>query len=134
MKTFSEKTQALRTAQAAADAAREAARPPAVAFRYISKCRCGERTSVLATNARKHGKIEGFPLTEIYTEDNGTELPMMNGWLMIPCKACGKQSEGKRVVGRVRPSIKCASKCQGSHGTACDCACGGKNHGSGFGK
>ena len=45
---------------------------------------------------------------------------------------CGKsQVEFRRILGRVTEH-KCGSRCRSSTSGVCECACGGKNHGSAY--
>jgi hypothetical protein len=42
---------------------------------------------------------------------------------------CGKGVAVKAIAGRYVPERKCGARCLGAVGPACDCQCGGENHG-----
>jgi len=42
---------------------------------------------------------------------------------------CGSRVTVKPVVGKVSPVHVCNAKCMSSNGPACECSCGGRNHG-----
>lgn len=49
------------------------------------------------------------------------------------CDGCGRAMTYGRLQGRVVPSVPCNAKCANSRGFICDCSCGGKHHGAGWG-
>jgi len=42
---------------------------------------------------------------------------------------CGRVAKWNTVNGHFSPSHKCDSRCEGATGPACECSCGGANHG-----
>ncbi len=53
------------------------------------------------------------------------------GWtLNTSCDSCKSRMTVKRIDGKVS-ATKCGPKCTGAIGPACDCECGGENHGGG---
>jgi len=51
-------------------------------------------------------------------------------WLR--CPDCNRYMTGEIVKGQIRPEIKCGGKCRSSVGPACECSCGGENHGMAY--
>lgn len=51
----------------------------------------------------------------------------------MACKGCGTYVKLEPVRGRVVPEKVCDGRCMGATGPSCDCACGGKHHGSAHG-
>lgn len=49
-----------------------------------------------------------------------------NCWLHCPC---GRPAFVKFMKITISPDKGCNGRCMGSTGPACDCSCGGKNHG-----
>lgn len=49
------------------------------------------------------------------------------------CGAALRVDLGERIYGRYVAEIVCNSKCMSAVGPACDCSCGGQNHGAGHG-
>lgn len=97
-----------------------------MATRYIAKCKaCGCHTSALTAgyDARR-SKNDPQRAGGVYTHDTGS--------LVIDCRKCGAPRFAKMVRGIVNPHRECNAKCMASHGTVCECSCGGKNHGGSF--
>lgn len=91
-----------------------------MADRYIAKCKgCGCYTSAISEgyNARKTVAAPAI----VYTNKMG--------FMVIQCRACGAERSAKLVLGTVNKAVVCNDKCMASHGTVCECSCGGKNHG-----
>jgi hypothetical protein len=69
------------------------------------------------------------------TADGRRVIPVWNGGVTEcdqVCPSCGRLNLKYSVVrGRVTPH-ECGSKCLASKGPACDCSCGGKNHGASY--
>ena len=42
---------------------------------------------------------------------------------------CGNYLRGRRIEGRYSDKTECGEKCQSATGPACECKCGGENHG-----
>jgi len=57
----------------------------------------------------------------------GTAAEMWNRKPLFVCQ-CGGRTAAKLISG-VTTDAPCNSKCEGSKGHVCECACGGKNHG-----
>ena len=98
-------------------------------FRYISqKCTvCGIRTSALGPNETRLPKGDlhhGNGMLGVYTAWTGSAY--------LNCRQCGKALYAKRVLGKFNAAKKCTAKCLSATGHTCECACGGKNHGSGY--
>ncbi len=97
------------------------------ATRYIAKCRCGCLTSALCLgqdmNLPKDSKWRKAP-AGVYS------LPAGH---VIDCRACGKPAFAKAVRGTYSAKHLCNAKCLASKGSACECECGGKNHGASYG-
>ena len=64
----------------------------------------------------------------------GTVTPLESPWkgnwqIALPCHKCGATMTFAAVAGTVTEK-PCGSRCMGSKGPTCECACGGRNHGS----
>lgn len=70
----------------------------------------------------KHGNV-----AHLETADGRRMFNWNNGELY--CAACGRAVRWVAVMGRVSEAV-CNSKCMGAISGACDCSCGGKNHGA----
>lgn len=57
-------------------------------------------------------------------------LPSMEGGFRTRC-GCGNGITVRSVEGKFTAHV-CNAKCMGSTGPACECSCGGKNHGRAF--
>ena len=102
--------------------------------RYLTKaCSCGAVTSVLAGSTTRSIKAEKYGWVTVFVSDAGVELYYDNGRLIVPCRACGSNRYATRVAGKVSKKHVCGSKCMSSTGFVCECSCGGKNHGAGYG-
>jgi hypothetical protein len=100
-------------------------------IRQNVKCKCGERRSRLLTQTVKRtyrsdmcGAV-GRPQVARVLADGRREQAEQ-------C-ACGRELHFRDVKGSHRPDKPCNAKCVGSIGHVCECSCGGKNHGAGFG-
>lgn len=56
-----------------------------------------------------------------------------NGFLCLPCPTCNTLVEVTAIQGTYNETKVCNGKCMGATGPACDCSCGGENHGSHWG-
>jgi hypothetical protein len=54
------------------------------------------------------------------------------GNLVIRCRKCNKARRAGSVKGKYSARHECNAKCLASTGTACECSCGGKNHGASY--
>lgn len=60
-----------------------------------------------------------------------------NGKIYVPFRESDQRWETSRLLkhslvkGFLNPDVPCDGRCINAHGPSCDCACGGKNHGSG---
>lgn len=51
----------------------------------------------------------------------------------IQCRECGSVStSGRKIQATVDAAIECGDKCHTAKGPACECSCGGVNHGSNY--
>lgn len=102
--------------------------------RYIGKCGSCKKTS-----ARDYtDTVPGFAGQGMYkrpvnffvrTNKNGDQVRASKDF---ECAHCGDYRwNSKRVEGFVTDH-KCDAKCLAAKGFLCECACGGKNHGSSF--
>lgn len=87
------------------------------ATRYIVKCKSCKRAWTFSLLQRQHG---GDPSAFCFAQ-----VRAMGG-----CCANFKRS-CKFVSGKFSAVHTCGSKCLSSTGPACECSCGGKNHGAG---
>lgn len=55
----------------------------------------------------------------------------LNGHMVLFCAGCGKARHAKAVAGTMVADIVCNERCTSAKGPACDCSCGGENHGRG---
>lgn len=90
---------------------------------------CGKVNTVLAklVNAKIAGKWSTAFLADdgrVFVRGSATQHPVM------VC-ACGAKVTAKPVAGKVNHAIACNAKCTSAKGHACECSCGGKNHGAG---
>jgi hypothetical protein len=91
-----------------------------MATRYIAKCKaCGIHTSAL--HAASH--IPTVPA------DGSVYYHPQTGDIVLNCRGCHRAKYAKMVRGKFSATHECNAKCMASHGTACECSCGGKNHG-----
>lgn len=94
-----------------------------MATRYITKhaCKgCGFRTSVLHS-----GQVDIKPL-------DGVVYSHSMGSLVVNCRGCHKPMYVNAVRSKFSAKRVCSDRCESSHGTICECSCGGKNHGAAF--
>lgn len=64
------------------------------------------------------------------TDQHGVQRLTHYGVPAVACPGCGRQTNGRKVEGRVVESIVCGAKCLAAKGPSCDCSCGGANHGA----
>lgn len=103
------------------------------ATRYITRkdCPCGAgRTSALL--------IGNYPLTVPFcivapgAVFIGASRVCLNDFC-IACRGCGMNRSAVLVRGKFSAKHVCNAKCLASKGPACECSCGGKNHGASYG-
>lgn len=121
------------------------AAPRAVSFAaaiFLGRCkRCKVRRRVHAPVHEVRTRHLGYGRTErVYTRTIGGQRFEGYDRIFIPCEACGTLPDGrvqsiemKLLRGRFSERIQCNARCMASHGPACECSCGGANHGSAFG-
>lgn len=96
-------------------------------FRFNGKCDCGCKFSTLVTVVKAPA-----PAFIAYRSEGGSEYaPATDGshrivWVCL----CGKKRYAKSVIGKFNAGKICTAKCMSSTGFACECQCGGKNHGA----
>ena len=100
-------------------------------IRCIGRCKaCGKRDRMLVTLDAKR-EWTGYASSRrifAYTLPSGR---VINGWersFIVKC-ACGKPMVYSRVMGILRPDKPCNNACLNAHGSHCECACAGENHG-----
>jgi hypothetical protein len=95
---------------------------------------CGAKTSLLGRLVR--GKTarqpNGSTFAQAVQTADGRLYHYENGRVFVPCRGCGKTRFAAALDGKVDMSKVCNAKCMGACGPACECSCGGKNHGSSF--
>lgn len=94
---------------------------------YIARCK-GCQT-VMQTNAYRLDRASADMGALVY---DATGQSGVIGALTMPCRSCGRLRQAKAVVGKLSPKHVCNAKCESSIGLACECSCGGKNHGRAF--
>lgn len=105
---------------------------PVREHRYTSrKCRCGATSSgVLRATGPGSPPARGsrwfVPGSEVWTSDQ-------TGAAVMACRACGAPVVAHRIRGVRNPAVRCDARCTSAKGFSCECSCGGKNHGAGFG-
>jgi hypothetical protein len=70
---------------------------------------------------------EGHPMRKTLAEVQANRAVRRDGDY-FRCE-CGRLALVKPIKGRIKPAIVCDSRCTGATGPACDCSCGGDNHG-----
>lgn len=102
---------------------------------FLGKCRgCKGAARLTLPSPSAVKRAVGYGRSEVvftWTLPNGATARGERGRFFSPC-LCGRHVEFRRVLGRVTEQ-PCGSRCTGATGHACDCACGGKNHGSAHG-
>jgi len=92
---------------------------------------CGARTSALGR--RVQVKRSGGVWTWALALADGRLFEIDNGYAFLPCRGgCGRVRAATMVDGVVNSKKECNAKCMAAHGPSCECACGGKMHGSSF--
>jgi hypothetical protein len=103
---------------------------PMNSTRYIARCKkCDRTTSAL---------VEGHPASPRPFDliDVGVVHYTANGWtnclgmIALACPGCGMARSAQAVQGKFSAKHVCNAKCMASTGPACECSCGGKNHGA----
>lgn len=95
--------------------------------RYFGKCRVkGCKTRRVIDGAPYVG--QGWQAVPIfYTGRNGAELQSHGIW----CAEHNTYLKFDQLAGTFNPEKVCDGRCMGAVGPACDCSCGGENHGAG---
>lgn len=103
--------------------------------RYITmgECRkCGrKRTSGLYV--RQHFGSILPKASRFFMPESNVYASSTTGSTMLDCAGCGQPQLAKEVRGKYNPAVPCNAKCTTAKGFTCECSCGGKNHGAGFG-
>lgn len=102
--------------------------------RVIWTCPCGATRALDYVSTRRFRGVDkwgcaqysGARLTRVHPD--GVERDISAD--VVPC-ACGRMPAGTEVRGRVT-AHKCDARCLASKGPQCECACGGRNHGSAY--
>ncbi len=104
--------------------------------RYNGKCKCGAHFSTLAVRVQTAGPVigpvafRGSPFAEFEAVGRSfSESAISSSALRYKC-ACGVWQKAEPVRGTFNPEKKCSARCTSAAGHDCECACGGKNHGS----
>lgn len=106
-------------------------RDDAQTARFVGKCKCGKVCSVLSAARRYHRRLGFMYETSngfFGEDDRGRTLSI---WLT--CQACPGWVRLWKVCGKYNPAKVCNARCMGATTGACECSCGGKNHGSSHG-
>lgn len=89
--------------------------------RYFGKCR------IRGCPFRR--VIDGQPFVDgeliFYQGHNEAALRRLGLW----CEEHNTWMKFSQLEGRLNPEKECNGRCMGAVGPACDCACGGENHG-----
>jgi hypothetical protein len=97
----------------------------------IAKCKgCNEVMSTIITTEKS---VIGRSITNwgaMFRDEKGESGVYGNH--AIRCRKCGKGRAARPVKGTYNPEHICSAKCLTSKGFACDCSCGGKNHGGAY--
>lgn len=103
---------------------------PVKPVRYISRkpcpCGAGHSSALLVERAPGYGKG-----TAAVFLDRAGECGVF-GEICVACRGCGRARRARAVQGRYSAKHTCNAKCLSSTGPACECSCGGKNHGAGW--
>lgn len=121
----------------------ETAAPRAIGFAdaiFLGRCRrCKKSCRIHAPLLEVKIRHLGYGRTErVYWRTvNGSRVEGYDR-IFVVCPSCpeagGKASiEMKLLRGKFSAAIACNAKCMGAHGPACECSCGGANHGKAFG-
>lgn len=98
---------------------------------------CGTVTSLLARPVKAEWKFGGVRRGAFVGESGsvvGHEHVLGHpGYMIVPCRSCGKNRIAEQVLGKVRADKKCDGRCTHATGHTCECSCGGKNHGAAHG-
>lgn len=93
---------------------------PIKQVRYIFRCRRCKTASAV-----DYLQVQGGWWTTYRTVDGTTRYLQAD----LPCPTCKRERSADPVKGRVT-GTKCGPRCTGAVGPACDCQCGGANHGA----
>lgn len=98
----------------------------APARRYVAVCKCGFKAAFNAApgKALVGGKWAGALLVE-----GGAVVALSN---KVATCTCGREILPRTLEIRITEHV-CSAICRQSTGHRCDCSCGGKYHGAGFG-
>lgn len=99
--------------------------------RFVGKCKaCAKVLSVLSSARRYHrriGYMRETPIGVFGEDDRGKTFSV---WLTCECDGWVRLW---KVLGKYNPEKVCNARCMGATTGACECSCGGKNHGSSHG-
>lgn len=100
-------------------------------IRQNVRCKCGARRSrlvaqtVTTTYRSDQFRPVSRKVVRVLVENGAAEG--------APTCVCGRPLFFRDVKGTVNRDKPCNAKCVESIGHVCECACGGRNHGAGFG-
>jgi hypothetical protein len=105
---------------------------PQMTGRYIFKCRsCNSKWAKDFNVVEKQVTVykNGSP-----DHTNSTfETPEALEYMSNGCPTCEYRWIGATaVIGTLKPEHKCDARCVNAGGGLCECACGGRNHGSAY--
>lgn len=90
-------------------------------------CKVGYQRAVLVV-----GSVTTYEHLGRITTDRNVTVTVDGQRLGPTACPCGRPIRFTPVKGRLVAEIECGSRCTGATGPACDCSCGGKNHGGGL--
>jgi len=94
----------------------------------LGKCQCGFMYRIEADIEKTERVAWNGPATDSRVLTPGVHLDR-GGRFSATCK-CGQEFGVKPLQVGFRQQDKCGGRCRSAIGAACDCECGGKNHGS----
>jgi hypothetical protein len=110
--------------------------------RYVGKCRCGFKASVLIVELRSRPFGAQY---DVAVDDKGAEHNWDNGTVLSAEHDC-KAEDWLRWAGRPKGMLRpvhlrpvrgtfaeekiCDGRCMSATGTDCECSCRGRNHGA----
>jgi hypothetical protein len=92
--------------------------------RMLNVLRCRATTTGTWLGRCKRCSTKGHPVG-VRTD----AAHLWNGWMVAVCDGCGSFVNVAPVAGTYNPAKVCNARCMGATGPACDCSCGGANHG-----
>ncbi len=84
-------------------------------------------------------RVPGAPRFSFVREDEEGRMAITDQADAKSCPRCGDSGPGflmdyKPVIGTLDESVICDARCTGARGPACNCSCGGENHGKAWGR